>query len=305
MITENTKRRDRPNPKDLAVFLAVIRKKTFAGAAEELGQSPAYVSKRIGILEANLQTRLFHRSNRSVVLTDDGDRTQRWALRILDDMDDLINDLSKSQHIPRGHLQICSTFGFGRKLVAPALSKLSAQYPELDIRLEVFDREVDLIQEGFDMELRVGEDLPQQHICKQLKSNNRILCASPQYLKNNGTPESIEDLQHHRCLILRERNAPFGIWKMERDGKPVSAMVNGALSSNHGEIIVQWAKNGHGIAMRSMWDVEPLLSSGELVQVLPDYTQIANIWAVYPTRLSHSAKLRVCVEFLAENFSLA
>ena len=303
MVTQNTKRKERPNPKDLAVFLAVIRKKSFAGAAEELGQSPAYVSKRIGILEANLQTRLFHRSTRSVVLTDDGDRTQRWALRILEDMDDMIDDLSQAQHIPRGHLQICSTFGFGRRMVAPALSKLSTQNPELEIRLEVFDREVDLVQEGFDMELRVGEDLPQQHICKNIKSNNRILCASPEYLKKHGTPESIEELKKHSCLILRERNAPFGIWKVERDGKPVTATVHGTLSSNHGEIVAHWAKSGHGIAMRSMWDVEPLISTGELVQVLPEYTQTANIWAVYPTRLSHSAKLRVCVEFLAESFN--
>ena len=303
MRIENTKRKQRPSPKDLAVFLAVVRKGSFAKAAEEVGQSPAFVSKRIGILEANLLTKLFHRSTRQVSLTDDGERVQRGAIRILEDLDNMIDEISQAQHVPRGSLHLCSTFGLGRALVAPAIAKLAREYPELEVRLDIFDREVDLIQEGFDMEIRVGEDLPQQHICKKLKSNNRVLCASPEYLKKNGSPKNLEELQQHKCLLLRERNAPFGIWKLQRNGKPSSVSVHGELSSNHGEIIVRWAKSGHGIAMRSMWDIEASLRTGELVQVLPEYAQSANIWAIYPTRLSRSAKLRVCVDFLQHNLS--
>ncbi len=297
----NTKCSELPLPKDLTVFLAVTRKLSFAAAAEELGQSPAYISKRIGILESTLKTRLFHRSTRKIVLTDDGERTQRWAMRILADIDDMVDDLTDAQHIPRGHLHICTSIGFGRKHVAPAIAKLSEQFSELEVRLEVFDRAVDIIQEGFDLEVRVGEDLPEQHICKMLKRNKRILCASPKYLKECGTPTELEDLSAHDCLVLKERNSPFGIWHFDGSGKEISLPISGHLSSNHGEIVLQWAMQGRGIVMRSLWDVKSLLDSGDMVQVLPRYTQEANIWAVYPTRLSHSAKLRECVKFL-ENY---
>ena len=134
---------DTPLPQDLKVFLTVIRKRSFAAAAEELGQSPAYISKRIGILESTLKTRLLHRTTRRLVLTDDGERTQMWAHRILTDFVDMADDLAQAQTIPRGMLQICSSFGFGRRCVAPAISLLAARHPDLELRLEVFDRAVD------------------------------------------------------------------------------------------------------------------------------------------------------------------
>ncbi|MEH6652494.1 MAG: LysR substrate-binding domain-containing protein [Motiliproteus sp.] len=289
-------------PEDLRVFLTVVRKQGFSTAAEELGQSPAYVSKRIQILEATLKTRLLHRTTRRVSLTEDGERTQRWAMRILGDLDDLVDDLSQAQKTPRGLIHICSSFGFGRKEVAPAISKLAELYPQLEIRLEVFDRAVDIVGEGFDLEIRVGDDLPEQHICKKLVDNSRVLCASPDYLVARGTPLTLEDLQKHDCLVLKERSVPFGIWHLESDGKTHSVRISGALSSNNGEIVLQWALDGRGLVQRSLWDVKQLLEQGALVQVLPDYSQSANVWAVYPTRLSHSAKLRVCVEFLVSYF---
>lgn len=300
MSNEGARGRDLPLPTDLRVFLAVIRKHSFAAAAEELGRSPAFVSKRIGILEATLKTRLLHRTTRRLVLTDDGERTQRWAMRILNDFDDMVDDLTQAQQIPRGLLHICSTFGFGRERVAPAISVLMEKHPELEVRLEVFDRAVDIVREGFDLEIRVGDDLPQQHISRLLRKNVRVLCASPDYLKKHGKPEKIEDLQEHDCLVLRERNSPFGIWNLSYKGKDIAVPMSGPLSTNNGEIVLLWARLGRGIVLRSSWDAEPFLESGELIQVLPEYTQEANIWAVYPTRLSHSAKLRVCVEFLKD-----
>ena len=298
MTYESTLGQQAPLPKDLNVFLTVIRKQSFAAAAEELGQSPAFVSKRIRILEATLKTRLMHRTTRRLILTDDGERTRRWAIRILADFDDMVEDLTRAQTIPRGLLHICSTFGFGRKCVAPAISSLAKQHPDLEIRLEVFDRNVDIIREGFDLEIRVGEDLPQQHIGKLLKKNVRVLCASPDYLQENSAPQSIDELQDHECLVLKERNSSFGVWNLTHDGGDVTVPMSGHLSTNNGEIVLLWARRGHGIVLRSLWDAAPLLESGELVQVLPEFTQEANVWAVYPTRLSHSAKLRVCVEFL-------
>ncbi|WP_331691626.1 LysR substrate-binding domain-containing protein [Pseudomonas sp. ZY71] len=291
-----------PLPEDLRVLLTVIRKNGFAAAADELGLSPAYVSKRIQILETTLGTRLLHRTSRRVSLTEDGERVQRWALRILDDFQQLHDELSDAHDSPRGRLHICSSFGFGRNHVAPAVSLLAERYPELEIRLDLFDRVVDIINEGFDLEIRVGDDIPGQHIGRRLVSNRRVLCAAPGYLQRRGTPQTLDQLQQHDCLVIKERDNAFGIWNLDRDGGQESVRVSGPLSSNNGEIVLQWALDGRGVLLRSLWDVKPLLEQGRLVQVLDDYSQSANVWAVYPTRLAHSGKLRACVEFLQAHF---
>ncbi|MFJ5284630.1 LysR substrate-binding domain-containing protein [Pseudomonas sp. NPDC088429] len=291
-----------PLPEDLRVLLTVIRKNGFAAAADELGLSPAYVSKRIQILETTLGTRLLHRTSRRVSLTEDGERVQRWALRILDDFQQLHDELSDAHDSPRGRVHLCSSFGFGRNHVAPAVSLLAERYPELQIRLDLFDRVVDIINEGFDLEIRVGDDIPGQHIGRRLVSNRRVLCAAPNYLQRRGTPLTLEDLQQHDCLVIKERDNAFGIWNLDREGGQESVRVSGPLSSNNGEIVLQWALDGRGVLLRSLWDVKPLLEQGLLVQVLEDYGQSANVWAVYPTRLANSGKLRACVEFLQEHF---
>jgi LysR family transcriptional activator of dmlA len=297
-----SKKEAAPLPEDLRVFLTVIRKAGFAAAADELGLSPAYVSKRIQILESTLSTRLLHRTSRRVALTEDGERVQRWAVRILEDFQLLHDELCEAHAAPRGRLHLCSSFGFGRNHVAPAVSKLAELYPDLEIRLDLFDRVVDIVNEGFDLEIRVGDDIPGQHIGRQLVSNRRILCAAPDYLQRRGTPQALAELEQHDCLVLKERDNAFGIWQMECGDQHDSVRVRGPLSSNSGEIVLQWALDGRGVLLRSMWDVKPLLEQGRLVQILPDYTQSANVWAVYPTRLANSGKLRVCVEFLQEHF---
>ena len=297
-MTMPPKKDTAPLPEDLRVFLTVVRKGGFAAAAEELGLSPAYVSKRIQILETTLGSRLLHRTSRRVALTDDGERVQRWAVRILDDVQQLQDELSEAHTAPRGRLHLCSSFGFGRNHVAPAISLLAEQYPELEIRLDVFDRVVDIVHEGFDLEIHVGDDIAGQHIGRRLVTNNRVLCASPDYLKRRGVPESLQDLQQHDCLVLKERDNAFGIWQLQGPEGEASVRVSGPLSSNSGEIVLQWALDGRGVLLRSMWDVKPLLDQGRLVQVLADYRQSADVWAVYPTRLANSGKLRVCVEFL-------
>ena len=297
-MTMPPKKDTAPLPEDLRVFLTVVRKGGFAAAAEELGLSPAYVSKRIQILETTLGSRLLHRTSRRVALTDDGERVQRWAVRILDDVQQLQDELSEAHTAPRGRLHLCSSFGFGRNHVAPAISLLAEQYPELEIRLDVFDRVVDIVHEGFDLEIHVGDDIAGQHIGRRLVTNNRVLCASPDYLRRRGVPESLQDLQQHDCLVLKERDNAFGIWQLQGPEGEASVRVSGPLSSNSGEIVLQWALDGRGVLLRSMWDVKPLLDQGRLVQVLADYRQSADVWAVYPTRLANSGKLRVCVEFL-------
>jgi LysR family transcriptional regulator, transcriptional activator for dmlA len=292
-----------PNLDDLRVFCTVARKSSFSAAAETLAVSASYVSKRISLLEADLGTRLLHRSTRRVAITDTGEQVYAWAQRILDDVDQLRESVSTTRRVPRGSLRISSSFGFGRHIVAPALARLSGQYPQLSVRLDLVDRLVDVAGEGWDLDIRVGDEIAAHLIAKRLASNHRVLCASPAYLAKHGVPKQLADLGSHACLAIKERDHPFGLWRLHVRGEPESIKVTGPLSTNHGEVAVQWARAGHGIVLRSVWDVQPFLESRELVRVLPDVTQPANIWAVYPTRLAASAKVRVCVDFLTEEFA--
>ncbi|BDC42837.1 LysR family transcriptional regulator, transcriptional activator for dmlA [Paraburkholderia steynii] len=291
-----------PNLDDLRVFCTVARKASFSAAADALSVSAAYVSKRVNMLEADLGTRLFHRSTRRVAITEAGERVYAWAEKILDDVDRLVEDVSTTRRVPRGTLRISSSFGFGRHVVAPALARLTERYPQLSVRLDLFDRIVDVAGEGFDLDIRIGDDIAPHLIAKRLAENHRVLCASPEYLKRHGTPRQLADLGTHHCLAIKERDHPFGIWRLTERGETVSVKVTGPLSTNHGEVAVQWALAARGIVLRSMWDVRALLDSGVLVQVLPGVTQPANVWAVYPARLASSAKVRVCVDFLADEF---
>jgi LysR family transcriptional activator of dmlA len=289
---------------DLRVFVAVARKSSFAAAAAELGMSSAYVSKRIGILEATLGIRLFHRTTRRVVVSEDGEQVFARAQTILASLDSLFDDVAERQGVPRGQLRISSSFGFGRNLVAPAAAKLVAAHPELHVRFEVFDRLVDIVSEGFDLDIRVGDDIAPQLIARKLMPNHRILCAAPAYLARRGTPRSLLELAGHDCLAIKERDMPFGVWRLRSGSAAEEAVkVTGALSTNHGEIALQWAVAGAGIVLRSLWDAQPYLDSGELVQVLPEFRQDANVWAVYPQRLASSAKVRVCVDFLERHLA--
>ena len=294
-----------PLTDDLRVFVTVARRSSFVAAAAELGVSAAYVTKRVKIMEGTLGAALFNRTTRRVVITEDGERAYHWAQKILDDMDHLMEDISTKRQSPRGMLRVCSSFGFGQNIVGPALSQLVEKYPALQIRFEVFDRLVDVGAEGFDLDIRVGDDMAPHHIARQLAPNHRVLCAAPGYVQRHGLPTSLADLANHPCLIIKERDHPFGLWKLRSGSDEQTVKVRGPLSSNHGEIAVNWAVDGRGIVLRSLWDVGPLLQSGQLVQVLPQYTQEANLWAVFPARLETSAKVRVCVEWLQERLPQA
>ncbi|WP_322050255.1 LysR substrate-binding domain-containing protein [Paraburkholderia bannensis] len=294
-----------PELDDLRVFCTVARKSSFSAAALALDASAAYVSKRVGVLEASLGTRLLHRSTRHVAITAAGERVLAWAEKILDDVDQLVEDVSSTQRIPRGTLRVSSSFGFGRKFVAPALAAMSDRYPQLNVRLDLFDRVVDVAAEGFDLDVRIGDVIAGHLIARRLATNYRVLCASPSYVALHGAPGTIADLDSHACLAIKERDHPFGVWRLDAGGESVSVKVTGPLSTNHGEAAVQWALAGRGIVLRSIWDVQPLLDEGRLVRVLPDVTQPANVWAVFPQRLAQSARVKACVEFLAEAFASA
>ncbi|MCL6692633.1 LysR substrate-binding domain-containing protein [Pseudomonas sp. R3.Fl] len=292
-----------PNLEDLAVFVQVAKRASFAAAASELGMSTAFISKRIRLLEQNLGVRLLHRTTRRVSVSEDGERVYHWALRILDSVQRMGDEVSALHREPSGQLRIASSLGLGRRFVAPALSELAARYPQLDIRLDVHDRLVDLVAEGVDLDIRVGNEIAANLIAKPLAKNRRVLCAAPAYLERRGTPRSLAELTSHDCLVIKERDHPFGVWHLEGPSGEENVKVTGPLSSNHGEVVHQWCLDGRGILLRSWWDVHDSLADGRLVQVLPEYQQQADIWAVHASPLASSARVRVAVEFFRQYFA--
>jgi len=288
---------------DLQVFSALVRTLSFSKAAQSLGTSPAYVTKRIQQLETQLQCKLVNRSTRHVSLTEQGEQVYELGHKIIDDVDALYEGLSVKRNEPRGVLRVSTSFGFGRRVVAESLASFSRKYPEIEVRLDVLDHLLDLAQNKIDLDIRIGDVISPNYIAKRLARNYRILCAAPDYLETHGVPTNLTELLQHNCLIIKERDHPVGIWKLSRRGHSHNVKVRGSLVTNNGEIAVAWALSGHGIMLRSIWDSQKHLESGNLVHILPEYRQEANIWAVYPERLNSSAKIKLCVKHLEEYFA--
>lgn len=288
---------------DLRLICEIMRHGSFATTAAALGVSPAYVSKRLALLERTFGTRLLHRTTRRIAFTEDGETVCRWAQRILADVNDMTQELSVAAGTLRGALRVSASPGFGRTHVAPALSDLARRYPDVEAWLEILDRPVDPVAENIDVDIRVGGDHQPHLYARCLARNRRVLCAAPDYLVDHGTPGSLADLARHRCLVTRERDQAFGVWRLQGPEGLTTVKVHGALASNDGEIIRRWALDGHGIMLRSLWDVSADLAEGRLHQVLAAFGQEADVWAVYPDRLSRSPKVRAFVSVLAERLT--
>jgi LysR family transcriptional activator of dmlA len=286
--------------KDLTVFCEVARRASFAAASLEIGTTPAHVSKRIAILEAQLGVRLFHRTTRRVVITEDGEGAYQWARRILDDAGAMSEAFSSAQKEPAGQLRIATSQRLGREHVAPILSAMGRRYPRIDVWLELLDRRVDLIAENYDIDIRVGEPSEPQLIARRMVPSRRILCASPKYLAERGHPKSVAELAEHDCLLFRERDQPFGLMRLTGPKGVESVKLTSRFSSNLSDVVKGWSVDGWGICLLSVWDAAQPLLDGRLVRVLPTHFEPADIWAMTGTRSADSAKVRVCVDFLKE-----
>ena len=288
---------------DLKVLCTVVRCGSFIATAAELGASPAFVSKRIAVLESQLGVKLFHRTTRRMVLSADGELVYRSARKMLDDMAVLTESIASNRHEPSGSLRVSTSPHIGRNQISRVLSLLARRYPQLDIWLELADRAVDLIGEGFDIDIRVGEPPQQQLIGHLLARGGRIVCAAPSYLRAHGEPHRAEELLQHQCLVARYREQGLGIWRLVGPRGPESVRVHGRFGSNQGEVVLDWAIDGHGIVLLSEWDVATEIAEGKLVRLLPEYHEPADLWAMTSTRAASSAKVNACVAFLKEHLA--
>lgn len=289
---------------DFQIFCTAARILNFSRAAHYLGVTPGYISKRVLALENQLGCRLFHRSTRQVTLTEQGERAYELGMRILDNAEELHDEIMATQNDPRGVLRVSTSIGFGRKIVAGALADFSCRYPGIKLRLNVVDEVLDLAKHKIDLDIRIGDEISPHYIARKLASNYRVLCAAPTYLDRMPPLSEPQQLLAHHCLVIKERDHPVGLWKLTSiaTGQTYNVKVSGPLVTNNGEIAVAWALAGRGVILRSIWDVMPHLKTGALKVVLPDLQQDANIWAVYPERLSSSAKIKLCVEHLESFF---
>ena len=283
---------------DLRVFCCVARLSSFVAAAQELGISPAYVSKRIAELEQSLGVTLFHRTTRQVRISEQGEIAYSWARKILEDIEGMTTEMSNTKVDPSGSLRVSTTLRLGRNHVSPILSMLGKRFPRLDIWLELVSTRMDMIDEGIDIDVRVGEVHEPHLIAHRIIRSERILCAAPEYLESHGAPATMQELAQHECLLFRGRDQAFGVWRLNGPNGVESIKVTGRVGSNQGDIVRNWALDGHGIIMLSDWDVADDLRNGKLLRVLPNHSQPADVMAVTTGRLASTAKIRHSMEFL-------
>jgi DNA-binding transcriptional LysR family regulator len=291
---------------ELSFFVRLAKLGSLAATARELGLTPPAVTKRLMLMEQRLGVRLLNRTTRRVSLTSEGETYLTQATRILADIRDMEESVSSSRAAPKGLLRVNATLGFGRTTIAPLVSAFARRYPDVEVQLQLTDRAINLVEDAYDLGIRFGE-LPDTRLgARKILSNHRYLCASPAYLKRNGTPRTPQELAQHRCILHRQNDDSYSTWKLQKGRKHETVKVHGSLSSNDGDVVLGWALDGHGILLRSEWDAAKYLDSGRLQVVLPDYTlPTADLYAYYPSRQQQPARVRAFIDFLVESIPAA
>lgn len=288
---------------DLAFFQHLARAGSLTGTARELGLSLSAVSKRLKLLEGRLGVELAARTTRRLTLTAEGERYFARGALILDELDELENSLGeKANQALSGRLRVNATFGFGRRHIAPLLSHFCAEHPEVEGWLELTNFPLNLSDHGFDIGIRVGEPPESRLVARRILANRRVLCASPAYIAQALALKAPADLLQHACLVIRENDSDFPLWRFEQSDQPTkiqSVKVSGRLASNDGEVITRLALDGHGVMLRSWWDVNEHLASGALVALLPGWQGVrADFYAVYEQRRHVPARLRAFIDYV-------
>ncbi|PCC73920.1 DNA-binding transcriptional regulator, LysR family [Nannocystis exedens] len=281
------------------VFVRVIEDGSLTAAARRLGMTTSYASKLVTRLEERLGARLLVRTTRKLSLTETGrayyERCTE-AIRGLEEAEQIAADL---QQAPRGTLRVTVPNAFGSLYAMGVLAEFKARFPELALELVFLDRQVDLIGEGFDVALRIGELGDARLIARRLASTDRVLLASPRYLERAGTPREPEELAQHECLRYAHHAAP-GRWKVQGPRGVVEIDVTGHMVANHGSMLIEAATQGLGLVFLPVLLATAELRAGRLRRVLPAWHWPLGLFAVYPPTPRVPAKTRALVDFLVE-----
>ncbi|MAJ63102.1 MAG: LysR family transcriptional regulator [Alphaproteobacteria bacterium] len=284
----------------LGVYVHVIEQHGFSAAARRLGVSPSAVSRQISQLEERLGTRLLNRTTRSIQPTEIGMMLYERARDIVQSLDDAENTIMSMGSQPRGRLRISTPPTFGERVLAPMFADFQKAFPDIQLELVLSSRRVDVVAEGFDVTLRVGEMPDSALIARRLLTQTWVICAAPEYLENHGTPKRPNDLATHECLTFSEVSQRVS-WRFRNDGSEVEVPVNGPLQCNSLSMLRTAALAGLGIARLPTYVIDPDLRSGALTQILSDmHMDAVPVYAVFPTSQQMSPKVRVFLDFMIE-----
>lgn len=284
------------------VFVEVIDSGSQTAAAERLDMSRAMVSRYLAELEEWVGARLLHRSTRRLSLTDAGAELLPQCREMLAVADAMQATGQTRRDSPRGTLRITSSLSFAQAWLTRAAAAFVERYPGTAIDLQVNSQVVNLVEERIDLALRIANQLDPNLIARRLGECRSVICAAPDYLRRHGTPRRPEDLALHNCLTY----SYFGrsLWQFERDGEPTSVPVGGSLSANESTVLLEAAAAGAGISQQPLYSAAPLIRSGRLVALLPEWSpQVLGIHAVYASRRQMPPALRALLDFLVERMA--
>ena len=287
----------------MAIFARVVEAESFSGAARALGLSKSAVSKRISRLEDRLGLRLLNRTTRRLSLTEGGAAFYQGCQRVVAEAEAAEQAVTHLASAPRGRLRVNAPMSFGVRHVSPALPEFLARYPELTIDLALNDRVVDLVEEGFDLGIRITPLADSSLVVRRLAPSRAVLSASPAYLETHGAPRWAAELEDRACLIYSYQAVGEG-WHLTGPDGERRFKVLGPLRVNSGDAILAAALGGLGVALLPCFICGEDLRAGRLVRILPDWESPPDraVSAVYPAARHLSPKVRVFVDFLAERF---
>jgi DNA-binding transcriptional LysR family regulator len=287
----------------MAAFARVVDLNGFSAAAKDLGLSKSKVSKLVACLEDEMGARLLNRTTRRLSLTEAGQAFYQGAQRAMAEADAAQAAVTQFSAAPRGVLRVNAPMSFGVRHVAPALSDFLSAYPEVSVELDLNDRVVDLVEEGYDLAIRIVRLRDSSLIARVLAPSRNILCAAPAYLARRGTPCQPEDLSGHDCLIYSYQ-ATGDRWRFTGPGGERQVKIGGRVRANNGDALLRAALGGLGIALLPSFICGEDLRAGRLLQLLPEWNQRghADVSAVYPASRNLLPKVRVFIDFLAAHY---
>lgn len=289
---------------DLTLFLRVLDLGSITAAARSLDLSVAVASQRLKRLERELGVRLLHRTTRRLHPTPEGVALAERGRVLVEDLESLGAGLREAATEIAGTLRVTMSASFGRQHVSPLLPAFLARHPKLRLSVHLSDQVVDLVSEGFDLAIRIGDMEDSSLVARTIAANRRVLCASPDYLRRRGQPRLPQDLQDHDCMLLFGSNGRQDVWRLrDAHGKEMPVRVQGRFESNLGELLRDASVAGEGIAIHSLWHIAEDLRAGRLQVVLPDFPLATTaISAVMPQRRQVPPRVRAFVDFLVEQF---
>jgi DNA-binding transcriptional LysR family regulator len=293
---------------NIKTFIRVYELGSMSAAARDQRISPAVASARISQLEEHLSVRLFQRTTRMLHPTEQGKLFYSGATRVLEAVEDAEAAVQDITQNPRGTLYVAAPLGIGRRLIAPAIPMFKQQFPLIDIRLRLSDRRVDVLAEGLDLAFFLGNPEDSTLKMRKFATCARLLCAAPEYLAVRGLPKNVAALTDgsHDCLNLRFPGASEFQWPLKIDGKIQRIAVKGPYESDDGDVLTNWALEGHGIVLKPLFEVQEHLNIGHLVPVLTDVTPTeVQLGCLYPHRKRQDPKTRHFMDFMAQHITFA